>query len=60
MSVLKVGLLLTALTALFVGIGQLVGGASGALIAFGLALVMNVGSYWFSDQKEPYEMSNLS
>lgn len=50
MSVLKVGLLLTALTALFVGIGQLVGGASGALIAFGLALVMNVGSYWFSDK----------
>ena len=50
MSVLKVGLLLTALTALFVGIGQLVGGTSGALIAFGFALVMNVGSYWFSDK----------
>ena len=50
MSVLKVGLLLTALTALFVGIGQLVGGTTGALIAFGLALVMNVGSYWFSDR----------
>jgi heat shock protein HtpX len=50
MSVLKVGLLLTVLTALFVGIGRLVGGPSGALIAFGLALVMNAGSYWFSDK----------
>lgn len=50
MSVLKVGLLLTALTALFMGIGYFIGGSGGMLIAFGLALMMNVGSYWFSDK----------
>ncbi len=50
MGIVKVGLLLTALTALFVFVGHLIGGANGALIAFGLALVMNVGSYWFSDK----------
>ncbi len=50
MSILKVGLLLTGLTALFMGIGYFVGGAGGMMIAFGLALVMNVGSYWFSDR----------
>ncbi|MEM1127345.1 MAG: zinc metalloprotease HtpX [Bacteroidota bacterium] len=47
---LKVGLLLTALTALFVLAGQWLGGPSGALIALVLALVMNAGSYWFSDK----------
>ena len=50
MSILKVGLLLTGLTALFMGIGYFVGGAGGMMIAFGLALVMNIGSYWFSDR----------
>ena len=50
MGILKVGLLLTALTALFVFVGHLLGGANGALLAFGFALLMNVGSYWFSDK----------
>jgi heat shock protein HtpX len=50
MNTLKTGLLLIALTALFVWIGKLVGGQSGMLIAFGLALVMNGVSYWFSDK----------
>ncbi|HVF85740.1 MAG TPA: zinc metalloprotease HtpX [Abditibacteriaceae bacterium] len=50
MGMLKVGLLLTALTALFVFVGHLIGGSGGAMIAFGLALAMNVGSYWFSDK----------
>lgn len=50
MGMIKVGLLLTALTALFVGVGHLIGGPNGAMIAFGLALVMNIGSYWFSDK----------
>lgn len=50
LNTLKVGLLLTVLTALFVGIGYLIGGSTGVVIAFGLALVMNVGSYWFSDK----------
>jgi heat shock protein HtpX len=50
MSILKVGVLLTVLTALFVGLGQLIGGTTGAIIAFGLALLMNFGSYWYSDK----------
>lgn len=50
MNTLKVGLLLTALTALFVVIGGWVGGNAGMLLALGLALAMNVGSYWFSDR----------
>ncbi len=50
MNTLKVGLLLTALTALFVWIGRMVGGDTGMVIAFILALVMNFGSYWFSDK----------
>lgn len=50
MNTLKVGLMLTALTALFLWIGSAVGGSGGMIIAAGLALVMNVGSYWFSDK----------
>jgi heat shock protein HtpX len=47
---LKVGVLLTVMTALFIGGGTLIGGQQGAIIAFVLALAMNVGSYWFSDK----------
>jgi heat shock protein HtpX len=31
-------------------IGELLGGATGLVVAFGLAAVMNLGSYWFSDK----------
>jgi len=31
-------------------IGRAIGGPTGAAIAFGFALLMNVGSYWFSDK----------
>lgn len=47
---LKVGLMLTALTALLVFMGRAIGGPTGMLFAFGLALLMNAGSYWFSDK----------
>lgn len=47
---LKVGILLTALTMLFVLVGRAIGGPTGAVIAFGMALLMNFGSYWFSDK----------
>jgi heat shock protein HtpX len=47
---LKVGLLLTGLTALFVLAGRAVGGQSGMIMAFCLAVAMNFGSYWFSDK----------
>ncbi len=50
MNVLKTGLLLAILTVLLVLIGQLLGGARGAAMAFTFALVMNLGSYWFSDK----------
>ena len=50
MNTLKVGVLLVALTALFIFVGDAIGGRSGAMIAFALALVMNLISYWFSDK----------
>ena len=42
--------LLAALTALFVGIGYLIGGPSGMLIALVLAGGMNLFSYWNADK----------
>src|SRR5262245_54220851 len=45
---LKTAALLGGLSALFLFIGGSFGGEQGMLIAFGLALMMNVGSYWFS------------
>lgn len=50
MNTLKTGLLLTALTALALWIGNMFGGSVGMVWAFGFAIVMNVGSYWFSDK----------
>ncbi len=47
---LKTAFLLTLLTVLFIAIGGLIGGKTGVVIAFGLALVMNFVSYWFSDK----------
>ena len=41
---------LTLLTILFVWIGEMIGGQSGMIIAFVLALGMNFFSYWFSDK----------
>ena len=46
----KTAILLIALTALILIIGQLFGGSRGLVIAFMFALVMNGGSYWFSDR----------
>lgn len=41
---------MAAITALFVLCGYALGGSSGIVIALVLAVVMNVGSYWFSDR----------
>ena len=46
----KTVLLLAALAALFLGLGWLFGGMTGLIVAFAFSLVMNVGSYWFSDR----------
>jgi heat shock protein HtpX len=46
----KTVLLLTALTVLMLIVGRLIGGTSGMLFAFVLALGINFFSYWFSDK----------
>jgi len=50
MNILKTGLLLAVLTVLLVFVGQIIGGPHGATLAFGFALLMNIGAYWFSDK----------
>ncbi len=47
---LKTTVFLALLTGLFVAVGGLLGGQSGMVMAFGLAMVMNFVSYWFSDK----------
>ena len=44
----KVFFLMFVLTALFILVGGLFGGKQGMIIAFAIAAVMNVASYWFS------------
>lgn len=50
MSYLRTAILLAGLTALFMGVGYLVGGADGALVAFFVAAAMNFFAYWNADQ----------
>ncbi|MEP2942508.1 MAG: zinc metalloprotease HtpX [Hyphomicrobiales bacterium] len=50
MNYAKTGLLLAVITGLFVSIGFLLGGTGGMVIAFGIAVAMNVFSYWNSDK----------
>jgi len=50
MNYLKTAILLAGLTALFMGVGYLIGGQSGALIALVIAAGMNIFSYWNSDK----------
>jgi heat shock protein HtpX len=47
---LKTTVLLAALSGLLLLIGELLGGAQGLVLAFGFAVLMNLGSYWFSDK----------
>lgn len=50
MNALRTALLLTVLTLILVFVGQMIGGRSGAVFFFFLAVVMNFGAYWFSDK----------
>jgi len=50
MNYIKTGLLLIALTMIFVFIGGYFGGQQGAIYAFIFAFMMNMISYWFSDK----------
>jgi heat shock protein HtpX len=50
MNYLRTAILLAGLTALFMGVGYLIGGESGAMIAFLVAGAMNFFSYWNADR----------
>ena len=50
MNTLRTGLLLAAMTALFLGVGFLLAGEMGILIALGLAIAMNGFAYWNADK----------
>lgn len=50
MNVLRTGMLLAAMTALFMGVGYLVGGTGGMVIALVVAAGMNVFTYWNADK----------
>ncbi|MAM95958.1 zinc metalloprotease HtpX [Parvibaculum sp.] len=50
MNTIKTGMLLAALTALFMGLGYLIGGMGGAMIAFVVAAGMNLFAYWNADK----------
>ena len=50
MNFARTALLLAAMTGLFVGVGYLIGGQAGMVIAFVIALGMNFFAYWNSDK----------
>ena len=50
MNTLRTAILLAAMTALFMSVGAVIGGQSGMVIAFFVALAMNAFSYWNSDK----------
>ncbi|MET0240043.1 MAG: zinc metalloprotease HtpX [Sphingobium sp.] len=50
MNGMKTAMLLAALTALFMGLGYMFGGAGGALIALVVAAGMNLFTYWNADR----------
>lgn len=47
---IKTTVLLAALTVLILLIGNWLGGSGGLILAFGLAVFMNMGAYWYSDR----------
>jgi heat shock protein HtpX len=47
---LRTTILLASLTGLLVVVGALIGGASMALVFLGIAAVINLGAFWFSDK----------
>jgi heat shock protein HtpX len=50
MNIVRTAMLLAAMTALFMGVGLLIGGKGGMMIAFLVAIAMNFFSYWNSDR----------
>ena len=49
-NLMKTAVLMAAITALFMGIGALIGGRTGMMVALLVAVGMNFYSYWFSDK----------
>ena len=49
-NMMKTAILMAAITALFMLIGQWIGGRAGMMLALVIALGMNFFSYWFSDK----------
>jgi len=49
-NLMKTAILMAAITALFMFLGQMVGGRSGMMLALIVALGLNFFSYWFSDK----------
>jgi heat shock protein HtpX len=49
-NIFKTVLLLVLLSALFLGVGYMIGGRGGMATAFMLSLIMNFCAYWFSDK----------
>jgi heat shock protein HtpX len=50
MNTLRTAMLLAALTAIFMGVGFLIGGSGGALFALVIATGMNFAAYWNADK----------
>lgn len=50
MNMVKTAMLLAAMTALFMGVGYLIGGTGGMVIALAVAAAMNLFAYWNSDK----------
>ena len=50
MNAIKTVFLMTLMMALFLLIGYLLGGNTGMTIALVFSLIMNFGSFWFSDK----------
>ncbi len=50
MGYMRTAILMAALTALFMGLGALLGGQTGALIALAVAAAMNLATWWGSDK----------
>jgi len=49
-NLLKTAILMAAITALFMFLGQMWGGRSGMMLALAVAVALNFFSYWFSDK----------
>ena len=50
MNMMRTAMLLATMTALFMGVGYLIGGTGGMMIAFLIAAGMNLFSYWNADK----------